>query len=107
MLVMIIDMGLGILVLSLMLHNWFRFGANRMGKIGRALGGIGYDILCLTLPGLLIVALALDNKDLIRACYVTMIILILDEFLNGDDPPRKKRRAWLKNKFAKLAQVHS
>jgi len=105
----------GFLVLVFLeVRKFGAMGALRAGKIGRAVGPLAYAAIYVAVVALLTVGFVQSLQThpyhptfCAKAGTVLAFILILDEFLNGDDPPKRRRRAWLKNKFAKLVPARS
>lgn len=105
---LIVNLCLAILSGVLWIYNLisFREGTLRVGKIVRNLGPFGYTAVMFAIVAMAVSDLvAGGNTFLGRAAIVLNFIIALDNFLNGDDPHNYKRRAWIKNKFAKLARA--
>lgn len=106
--------GVGFVLAAVNLFTLLK-GAARLGKIARYLGQYGYHALLLFAVALIFVDTANSfghlshwhTRALSRTGITLEIIIMLDNFINGGDPPQRRRREWLKNKFAKLAPVRA
>jgi hypothetical protein len=102
----VVDLCLGIALVYVTIVNVAAIidGRPRTGKIATALGPQRYRNVMLSLPLVMVADPVILHVDYVwRAAAIVMLIIELDNFFNGDEPPKRRRRAWVKNKFAKLA----
>jgi hypothetical protein len=107
----IVNLFLAVVTAALTFYNLKQVwnGEQSIGKIGRALGPYGsfaliLAIFCMMVAGVVQLIVG-GHKFLLNTSAVLNFIIAVDNFLNGNDPPKRRRRVWLKNKFAKLAPV--
>lgn len=77
------------------------------GKVRRALGPFAFLSLVMAILSIIMVGIATGNQKMVDAGTVLNAVIALDNFFNSNDPPSRRRRSWLKNKFAKLAPARS
>jgi hypothetical protein len=104
--------------LSILNLNAMRHGVRRLGKIARTLGPFGYLAVLAACLALILVDLATGHYSFSvsdisihtnygKAGVTLQLIIAADNFLNGNDPPKRRRRKRIKNSLLKLVPVKS
>lgn len=82
-----------------------KYGVQRLGKIGRYLGPHLYSTVQIFLMNVTVIAFILRLDAMMSAVIAFNFIVAADNFINGDGPPRKRRRHWLSMKLRRLLPI--